>query len=361
MHGLATFRFVLVLALLASAPGMAQHVSLDLGQRQRLVRIVHDDPEAAKLFARVRKQADSALGDTPNPVRTIHLEGKLQGDADKTQSTGSMQDMAKVANLTYAFAVTGEQPYRLKALAFIVAWAHTNIPSGDPIDESGLERLFYAYDFLRADAPEQDRVQVDAWLRRMVAAERASCINRYNNWNSHRVKIIGLIAYLLQDSELIAYSCAQYKAQIDHNLQADGSSIDFHIRDALHYHVYDIDPLLKFALVARQNHTDLYGYKSDAGGSLQQAVAFLAPYATGAKSHAEFVHTSVPFDRKRAANNEAAFEAGHHFEPRHAAGVFELDAFFERDAAYKVLRAMGQTFNNYPSWQTVLNAAVGGL
>ena len=42
------------------------------------------------------------------------------------------------------------------------------------------------------------------------------------------------------------------KKQIAANLRPDGSSLDFHERDALHYHCYDLEPLLTLAIAASQ-------------------------------------------------------------------------------------------------------------
>lgn len=64
---------------------------------------------------------------------------------------------------------------------------------------------------------------------------------------------MGLIGFVLHDEPLIDRTVAAYKEQIDHNLLPDGSSYDFHERDALHYHIYDITPLLTLAIAARNS------------------------------------------------------------------------------------------------------------
>ena len=44
-----------------------------------------------------------------------------------------------------------------------------------------------------------------------------------------------------------------YRRQVAVDLDADGSSFDCHERDALHYHLYTLQPLLTLALAARRN------------------------------------------------------------------------------------------------------------
>jgi len=176
-----------------------------------------------------------------------------------------------------------------------------------------------------------------------------------NNWNSHRLKVAGLIGFLLDDADLITYAVEGFKTQIESNLRPDGSSLDLHQRDALHYHCYDLEPLLLLAVAARQNGIDLYHYRSPNGASLAKSVEFLVPYCDGTRTHAEWVHTKVKFDRARADAGEKGFSPGSAFDPREGRRVLELASLF--DAGYKRLVAQLYTKGavEYPSWQAVLN------
>ncbi len=350
-----TVTFAFIALVLLAGPLPAQSISLTDKQREKLVGLVESDAEAKGCFQKIKRQADEALKDEASPIKKIQTEGKLDGDPSKARTRESLGDMRKISSLAWAFAVEGEKSYRDKALEFILSWARENKPTGDPIDETNLDDVFVAYDLLKKDCPDKDRKTIEDWLRRVADAEVKSFRKGgYNNWNSHRVKIVGMIGWCLRDRRMIGWTVDAYKEQISHNLKPDGSSIDFHDRDALHYHTYDVEPLLAVAICGRLNGTDLYHYKSSSGASLGKGVEFLVPYATGEKTHAEFVHTKAAFDRERAKNGQGDYTPGHLWSPGGAGGVFELNSFFDKEGSLKMLRTIGKKFKSYPSWQTVV-------
>lgn len=340
-------------ALTAAAP--AQRISLNDAQRARLKELVAADAEAKDDFARIRKKADGALDDEPNPIQSIRSEGKLAKDPAKIRTHESMADMHKIFCLAYAWAVTDKADYAAKAGKFLAAWAKVNRSRGDPIDDTGLDDAIVAFDLVQKQLPAEDRKEIEKWLRQVAEAELKSGTHGYNNWNSHRLKIMGLIGFALEDKKLIDAAVEGYKKQIDRNLKPDGSSIDFHDRDALHYHTYDIEPLLTLAIAAQMNGIDLYHYAAG-GASLGKAVAFLFPYCEG-KEHKEFVNTKVGFDRARAKAGQAEYEAGHPWNPKAAAGTLILNGFFDKETSGKMLRTIGVKFTNYPSFEAVVEEA----
>ena len=347
---------------LASVPdARAQSISLTEVQRKKLAKLVEQDPEAKALFAPLKQSADAALKDAPDPIERIQSEGKLKDDPAKIRTQACMKDMKKLHALGFAYAVTADARYPDKAREFILAWAKVNRSAGDPIDDTGLEPLITAYDLARGRFPEKDRAAVDGWLRTVAEAERksfkAGTSTSVNNWHSHRLKIVGLIAFLLQDKGLIDYVTGAYKDHVGKNLNPDGSSLDFHERDALHYHTYDLEPLLTLAIAARQNGIDLYGFRADTGGTLEKSVRFLVPYCDGSKTHAEFVKSKVAFDRKRAESGDDRYKAGRPFEPAEGAGVLELAAAFDGSLTRLLIQVKRSPAKAYPTWQTVLNAA----
>jgi hypothetical protein len=116
------------------------------------------------------------------------------------------------------------------------------------------------------------------------------------------------------------------------------------------------------ALAARQNGIELYNYQAPNGASLARSVDFLVPYCEGRKSHAEWVHSKVKFDRERAEAGEKGFIVGAAFDPREARRVLELAAFFEPGLLPLLARlssapAASNAPPRYPTWQTVLNEA----
>jgi hypothetical protein len=69
---------------------------------------------------------------------------------------------------------------------------------------------------------------------------------------------------------------------------------DFRQRDALHYHVYNLEAFV-FAATFTPDVLEQTGHKA-----INDALDFLRPYYAGQKVHREFVCSTVPFDRERA-------------------------------------------------------------
>jgi hypothetical protein len=91
-----------------------------------------------------------------------------------------------------------------------------------------------------------------------------------------------------------------YQHHLQGNLLAGNIVIDFPKRDALHYAVYDLEPLTMAALAAREHGTPEFEDKNAAGASVRGCIDWLTPYALGQKTHIEFEHSPVKFDQARA-------------------------------------------------------------
>jgi hypothetical protein len=339
----------------------AQMISLTATERANLTRLLSADAEARQLFQKLQREADRCVADPGQPVVRIQTGGRTASDPAKMASRRSLEDMKTLHALAYVYAVTGKAEYRAAVQRIVAHWAEVNQPTGRPIDETKLEPLFVAYDLIRAECQEEERRAVDAWLRKIAEKEQQSgnrkSATSFNNWNSHRLKIVGLIGFVLADRTLIDWAVASFKRQIEANLEPDGSSYDFHERDALHYHCYNLEPLLSLALAAERHGIHLYHYEAPDGASLPKAVAFLVPYCRGEKTHAEWVHSKVEFDRVRADAGEKKFVPGTLFEPREASRVLELASYFDPQFRSLALSVSGSSAVKYSSWQMVLNDA----
>jgi hypothetical protein len=351
---------VLLVALLAGRPvTSASTISLTASQRAKLVSLVDSEPEVQKLFRKLKREADASVHEKGNPIAKIRTAGKIETDPLKVESRASLEDMKKLHALGYVYAITSNSIYGAATRRIILHWAEVNQPTGVPIDETKFEPLFVAYDLTRDAFSIADSKIVEHWLRQMARLELQSAqtnsVTASNNWNSHRLKIVGLIGFLLQDTSLIEQAVRGFKKQIEVNLYPDGSSFDFHQRDALHYHCYDLEPLLVLAIAAQQNGVDLYDYRAAHGACLAKSVSFLVPYGNGTKTHAEWVHSKVKFDRQRAEAGEKGFSSGSIFDPREARAVFQLAAVFDASYAALALRLFDRSAVEYPNWQALLN------
>lgn len=310
------------------------------------------------MFGQIRQDAHRALTRPGRPVERIRTAGRLANDPLKRESIAGLADMKSLAALAQADVVLPGGPYAVAAKRLILGWARTNRPTGSPIDETKLEPLFVAYDLTRRRFTEEEGKSVDVWLRRMAHLElqnvRTNATTAHNNWNSHRLKIVGMIGFLLADQDLINEAVRGFKTQIDLNLNGDGSSVDFHTRDALRYHCYDLEPLLTLAVAAQQNGIDLFDYRSPNGASLSKSIEFLVPYCTGARVHAEWVHSQVPFDRRRADRGETGFSPGSQFDPHRALRIFVLASFFDGRYLQLARHIAEHASTTYPNWEAVL-------
>lgn len=339
----------------------AQTISLRTAEVIKLQKLVQTDESAAKQFAVLLKTADSALQDAPNPIETITTEGRLKGDPLKTATANALRDMRKIYALATIYRIKNDDKYLKKAAKFLTAWAARNNPTGDPIDETTLDNAFESYDLIKEKLLAQDKTSIENWFRAIAKAEMTfpkmakGKITAMNNWNSHRLKIVGEIAWTLNDDELKKYTLDNLKMQLAANLNADGTSFDFLERDALHYHTYDLEPLLKLAIVINRNaNTDFYNYETDKGASIAKSVAFLVPFVSGEKTHEEFVNTKVAFDKARAKNSESGYVSGTLFKPSEGVETISLAAWFNPQFLDTVRKAKNDN-QKFPNWQTVLN------
>ena len=321
-----------------------------------------DPGEAALCFKDIKDAADAALHDQPYPIKTIVSEGHLQSDPNRIRTYESLPDMDKIDALHWAFIVTGDPRYLAKLHAFLLSWATTNVSEGNPINDTKLDAAFSAYGDTRTTFTSDERATIDHWLRATAHAlidKLAQSPNDHakSNWQSHRSKMIGFGPSSFDDSDLKKYTLTRYKQQIADNLLPSGSSLDFEERDALHYQLYDLEPLLTLAIIADQSNVNLYSYVAPTGASLPKSVAFLLPFCEGTEKHAEFVHSKVDFDRQRAPPATTATKPAIYSIPRDGIGCLELAAYFSPNIVPLIARLCDSNAKRFPTWQTVLNAA----
>jgi Alginate lyase len=318
-------------ALGAAEPPHAR-IALGANGTAAVKAAVASEAAASRAFASVKSAADSALGEKPSAVERIVSEGRLHSDPEKKRSLAARRDLPKIEALGYTYALTGQSDYGQKARAFIVAWARTYASDGNPINETEFVRLMRGYDLVRGLFSTTDQAETDGWLLRLADEERKAIrpgtTAAENNHMSHRLKIIGHVAYLLADDGLRRWTTSEYRRHVERNLNRDGSTFDFHQRDALHYHVYDVLPLLELCLAAEQNGDHLYAHTTSAGATLENAIAFLIPYVEGEKTHREFVGSTVKFDRERSAAGDPTIRIGALWNAEEARRLFDLAGYF---------------------------------
>ena len=341
------------------ANGKAQFVGLNKSEINKLKATIKTEKETADLYNSLLSIAKKALSQKPNPRDTIVSEGHLNTHPDKIASQLSMKDYQKIYALSLAYQIEGKVDFLSKAVEYLMAWATMNHPTGNPINDTKFDEVMMGYDMIRSEIKESDRETIDNWLITIAEKElkkgKKGKITSMNNWHSHRLKVVGQIGFILNDNKYIDYAIKGIEIQVATNLNPDGTSFDFLERDAMHYHLYDLEPLTTLAIIIyRAKGTNEFTFVSQTGSSIKKSVDWLLPFMTGDKTHAEYVNSKVEFDRKRAQNNEKAFEIGHLFQP--SQGIYELALASFFDKSYEsVIDKVKKGEKDSWEWQLVLN------
>jgi hypothetical protein len=346
-----------LVAGLAALPAQAGVVTLEMKEFPALRKLVADDPGAAAQFAKVRAEAEEAMGEKPAPVELLDGAGRRPDDPIRIRSRAAVEQIRKTEALTWTWAVTGDLRYAQKAREIIAAWVRVNRTVGQPINETGLEPLVEAYDMIRVGYPDRERAQVDAWLRDRARAIWEHPKGRKENWHSHRIKMVGLIAATIGDDKLWRTAVEGYRWQLGDNFEPNGASVDFRRRDAMSYHLYTVQPLLILACVAERRGDPLFGYRASNGVSLERTVEFVKPYALGEKKHTEFANTVVKADHERAEWGQEHYKP-HEWNPRESVRTFTEASCVKPSYAAVAAQVAGTPKQRFVDWRSVVIAAM---
>ena len=289
------------------------------------------NPASQTLLAAAQRH----LGDQPNPLAHLHTEGTLPHQGLREQSIAAEKDWPVLRQAALAWRISRDPRYLKQVDDYLSAWASTYQPDFNPIDETNLDMLINAYalsaDGLRPETREASRRLIsdlgNGYIARIQQFHGPKPATQTNNWQSHRIKLITLAAVALDDRAMLGQAFKLFKQQIANNVLADGSVADYHDRDALHYVVYDLEPLVQAALAAKANGDD-WLHTVVNGTSLSTALDWLVPYANGERHHEEFVHTRVQFDKDRAGVGEAGYSGT--WQPKSSTTLFWLAAQLDK-------------------------------
>ena len=141
-----------------------------------------------------------------------------------------------------------------------------------------------------------------------------------NNWQAKRLKIIGFIGCIVGDKPLQEFTLNGIKKYISTSYYPDGTSNDLKKRDAMHYHLSGIEPLLDIIINLKKFNKDfdLYSYEDSVGTSIKGAIDYCLPYISGEKTRREWVNSKVELDKRRAAAGLEEYQPGKLFNPKDA-------------------------------------------
>jgi hypothetical protein len=122
---------------------------------------------------------------------------------------------------------------------------------------------------------------------------------------------------------------------------------DFYERDALHYVVYDLEPLTVACIAAMMHGQDWFS--EGAPHSVAKAIDWLVPFATGQKKHMEFVNSKVKFDRTRASAGNGEY-APHPWQPDGSLTLFTMAATLDparREVCQQIAETAGKKLSDW--------------
>jgi len=304
----------------------------------------------------VVRAADRVVDGTPNAMAKVHTQGVLPGQGIRDESIAAERDWDAMLSLALAFRLTGDKKYAAAADRYLGAWVAVYKASLDPIDETNIDKWMMAYDLTRgslsAKTEKDSTVLWQAMAEGYIGWMEKNGHKDIANWSSHRVKLGVMAAYELGDAKLEARGLAVWREHLAENMRTDGSVVDFYKRDALHYVVYDLEPLEMAALTMKLHRVEVFHEGQD-GKTLAHAVDWVVPYALGEETHEEFVHSTVPFDAAR----DKAGEKGYSGKWDAANGLNTLALATMLDAGYaKPLAECAKTTGHRPWIWTQLMA-----
>jgi len=287
-------------------------------------------PLPATKIAQLRRAVEKNLTAASRAIDRVHTEGTLPHQGIWDQSIEAEKDWPLMRQLAQLWQAE-HRPEDAAALSRLLSdWARTYHPSFNPIDETNLDAYIDAYAIAReglypdAQALARQFIQQlgEGYLQQMERGFKPGDGRWVNNWNAHRVKLATLAAAVLDDPGLWNRAHQAFVAHLGRNIRADGSTLDFEERDALHYVVYDLEPLVRAAQVAQARGENWLTVPGQSGSSLAAALDWLAPYARGDQTHQEFVHSHVKFDAQRDAAGVPGYSG--QWNPASSAQLFAM-------------------------------------
>ncbi|MEJ0004540.1 MAG: alginate lyase family protein [Pararobbsia sp.] len=306
-------------------------------------------------------EAVAHLNDTPHPLVRLHTEGTLPHEGIYDESVAAEQELDLMRDTALAWRATADPRFLKMVDRFLLAWVKTYKPSFNPIDETHLDSLILAYDLTASALSVSTRNATaqflqtlgNGYLASIEAAKHPLEGTFTNNWQSHRIKLIAMSAFALDDRKMIDAARRLFALQLQNNIGGDGQVLDFGERDALHSAVYDLEPLTMAALAARRHRIDWLALRhridwlalrAQNGASLLGALNWLVPYASGTRTHEEFVHSREPFDAKRREAGVPGFSGA--WDPKSATTLFYLASRLDK----RFLPVARQLAARPPAW-----------
>nr|WP_262895536.1 alginate lyase family protein [Galbibacter mesophilus] len=261
----------------------------------------------------------------------ITYEGLLETDPDRIKSIESLLDANKTVDLIYAEYGSNKTVYSDKIKEIVLAWANTYKASGNPINENKLTPLFWGYALHKSKFSSEEKAIVTTWMQSIAKKQVNRKSTPNNNWQSKRLKIIGIIGCVINDESLKLFALEGIKEYISSAYFPDGTSNDLKTRDAMHYHSSGIEPLLDMFINLQKfdQRFNQYSYEDEEGTSIEKAINFMKPYLAGERKHREWVNTTVELDKQKAKAGLEEYKTGKLYDPKDAIPMLNWAVYYQ--------------------------------
>jgi hypothetical protein len=270
-------------------------------------------------------------------VPVLHIDGVMPTSRDYKLTDAALKTLPIVANWALCARVASDPlASRCQAAARrgLLRWMETyTAPSGNPIDEHDLTPLIKSIDLMLPTLNHEEQSAAKLWLRKLVMAEdrwAAQGGSRRSDAESLRLELRAMATRVLGDRAGQAETARLMHEQIARDLADDGSSLEFHRRDSLRYHVFDLWSFVEAAAFAPES------VSAEDRARVVHALEFLKPYFLGEKQHTEFTASQDAFDARRRAAGLSEFQL----------------APWDPANARKLLRVARSVFPEIASWTT---------
>jgi len=255
------------------------------------------------------KKANRLLKTPPSPIKQLNSAGITHSNSKLLKKTRkALQDADNSTLLALAYYLKGDKHYLKQAKKYLLAWAEAHQPNGHPINETRLEGFLWTYDLLYCEFKRIEHRKIKVWLLNLQSNKhnwKFGPSSSKNNLRTHQLKILLMLDRLLEDDHSLNADKEQLKQHIENNLQENGASFDYEERDALHYHVYNLEPWLEIALL------EPHYFKT-----IKRSYQFLIKQIKENNIHHQFIHSKQKIDEKRAKGGFAYAKKGGTFDTK---------------------------------------------
>lgn len=273
----------------------------------------------------LRQWSDKLVKKPSNPIAVLGSSGAIDiKNNTLIASRKAFQDADRAAVLAITYRLTHNEDYFNKIREILTGWAKVNQPTGNPIDETRLDGMIWAYDLISCDLSEEDKALIVNWFERLRSKKKAWSFGKRTSSNNHRIhqlKMLLLLDKVLGHDEdwQSDLTTAQIYSKINLNPES-GSSVDYRERDALYYHNYVMQAWLEIALVS-----------ACCWQPINHGFSFLSTKILSHDNGNEFSHSQAPIDALRANNGFEYAKEGGAFDITRAASTIVTYYTFNRD------------------------------